>query len=298
MSSLPPDGSAGAEAESPTGSGRRLVAGRLDLGFAADAGGRTYLARQYAGYPFHVCRVLYQDENPAGMATLYLQSCSGGVYEDDRLDIRLETAEGAEAHVSTQGPTIVHTMPSGRASLAARIDCAPGSYLEYLPDPQILFPRSRCGSRIEVSLSGDAVALVADSFLSHDPGGKDETFFNYASEIVIENESGKALAIDRLRVDGCDFHDGNPGISGSYAAQGTMIVAGLALPAPSLAEALRGIALDRNEAAVGVSDLPKSAGLIVRVLASDGAALKRAMSGAWCTVRIVLKGAAPLERRK
>lgn len=298
MSSLPPDGSSGAEAEISAPQGRRIVAGRLDLAFAADPGGRTYLARQYADYPFHVCRALYQDAERPGLATLYLQSCSGGVYEDDRLDVRLEASDGAEAHVSTQSPTIVHTMPSGHASLEARIVCARGSYLEYLPDPQILFPRSRCSSKIELSLSGDAVALVSDSFLSHDPNGQDEMFSRYASEIFIENGSGRVLAIDRLRVDGSDFADRAPGISGSYAAQGTMIVGGLALSSPSLATALRGIGLDWSGAAIGVSELPNSAGLIVRVLAADGAALKRAMSLAWCAARLVLKGAKPVERRK
>lgn len=174
--------------------------------------------------------------------------------------MRLEAAEGAEAHVSTQGPTVVHTMPSGSASLEARIDCARGSYLEYLPDPQILFPRSRCSSRIAVRLSGDAVALVSDSFLSHDPGGQGEMFSRYLSEIVVENAAGEALAIDRLRVEGSAFRESCPGISGPYTAQGTMIVAGLALPSRAVAEALRGIALDRNEAAIGASELPQSAG--------------------------------------
>lgn len=295
---MPPDGSTGAEAESPTGSGRRLVAGRLDLAFAADADGRTYLARQYADYPFHVCRALYQDADRPQLATLYLQSCSGGLYEDDRLDMRLEMAEGSEVHVSTQSPTVVHTMPRGSATLDTRIIAAPRSYLEYLPDPQILFPGSRCSSKIEVRLSGDAVSLVSDSFLGHDPDGLGKRFSEYASEIVIENEAGRILAVDRLRVDGDGFSDACPGISGSYAAQGTMIVAGLALPSPSLATALRGIGLDRNEAAIGVSELPKSAGLIVRVLAADGASLKRAMLSSWCAARKIFKGAPPVERRK
>ena len=194
--------------------------------------------------------------------------------------------------------TVVHTMPSGRASLSVRIDCESGSYLEYLPDPQILFPRSRCSSKIAVRLSGDAVALVSDAFLNHDPDGQGEMFAAYASEIVIEGAKGEALAIDRLRLDGQAFRDACPGISGAYTAQGTMIVAGLALPSRALAEALRDIRLDRQEAAIGASELPNSAGLVVRVLAADGAALKRAMYRAWCAARLALKGARPRERRK
>lgn len=212
-------------------------------------------------------------------------------------DVRIEAAEGSEAHVSTQSATIVHTMPSGSASLEARIDCARGSYLEYLPDPQILFPRSGCSSRIAIRLNGDAIALVSDSFLGHDPDGKRGMFSRYASEIVIENERGRVLAIDRLQIDGIDFTGACPGISGSYEAQGTMIVAGL-VGAPAVAEALRRVRPERDEATIGVSELPKSAGLVVRVLAADGAALKRAMYRAWCAARVALKGAPPVERRK
>ena len=278
--------------------GRRLRSGRLELAFAADSDRRTYLKRQHAGYPFHVCRVLYQDEDRPGLATIYVQSCSGGVYEDDRLDMILSAAEGAEAHVSTQAATVVHSMPSGSACLRVTIQCASGSYLEYLPDPQILFPRSHCNSKIAVRLDGDAVALIADAFLCHDPDGHGETFSAYASEIMVENAAGKALAIDRLRVDGQAFRDTCPGISGSYTAQGTVIVAGLALDARAVAKALRDIRFNQDDAAIGSSELPNSAGLLVRVLAADGSALKRAMYRAWCASRLALKGSLPAERRK
>jgi urease accessory protein len=103
------------------GAGRRLVSGRLDLAFAADADRRSYLQRQYASYPFHVCRVYYHDQDPPGLATLYVQSCSGGIYEDDRLDVTLATAQGAEAHVSTQSATVVHSMPSRADRVRGRV---------------------------------------------------------------------------------------------------------------------------------------------------------------------------------
>jgi urease accessory protein len=271
----------------------------LDLEFAADADGRTYLKRQYARYPFPVCRLQYQDRDLPDLATLYLQSCSGGIYEDDRLDLRLAMGEGAKAHVSTQAATVVHSMPAGSAEQRMRIACAPGSYLEYLPDPQILFPGSSCRSRVSVGLSGDGIAVVSDSFLQHDPNGSGGTFTAYLSEIVIEDADGAALAIDRLNIDGLAFQSGRPGISGAYAAQGTMIVAGLDLPAAAILAALRAIGRDGDaEAAVGASQLPNSAGVLVRVLAADGVALRRAMHLAWSAVRSALTGAAPAERRK
>jgi urease accessory protein len=274
------------------------VAGRLDLEFATDAHRRTYLRRQYAGYPFHVCRALYQDQNLPGLTTVYIQSCSGGVYEDDRLDMTLSAVEGAEAHVSTQAATVVHSMPAGSAKLSVRIQGDSGSYLEYLPDPQILFPDSRCESEIAVRLSGNAIAVVSDSFLRHDPAGKDEVFSTYSSEIVIEHAAGNALAIDRLKADGQDFRRACPGLSGSFGAQGTLIVAGLDFASRAIADELHKIKLDRQEVVIGSSQLPTSAGILVRMMATDGVALRRAMHMVWCAIRFSLKGSLPAARRK
>jgi urease accessory protein len=281
-----------------TSSEHRLVSGRLELAFAGDSDRCTYLQRQYASYPFHVCRVHYHDKDHPGLATLYIQSCSGGVYEDDRLDLLIAAAEHAEAYVSTQSATVVHTMPLGSATQSVRIRCESGSYLEYLPDPQILFPGSRVRSEVVVSLGGDAVALVSDSFLTHDPAGRDDRFAAYFSEIVIENESGKTLAVDRLKVDGEEFAKSRPGISGQYAAQGTVIIAGRNLAARDIAGELQKVRLDRDVAAIGFSQLPNFAGVLVRVLAADGAALKLALHQTWCAARLALKGSIPQERRK
>jgi urease accessory protein len=158
-----------------------------------------------------------------------------------------------------------------------RIECAAGSYLEYLPDPQILFPGSRCRSEIAVRLGGDAVALVSDAFLTHDPAGRDDRFAAYFSEIVIE--------------DSC------PGLSGRFKAQGTMIVAGLDFSTGAVAGELCKVRLDRDVAVIGCSQLPNSGGMLVRVLAADGAALKLALHQAWCAARLALKGSLPVERR-
>ena len=85
---------------------------------------------------------------------------------------------------------------------------------------------------------------------------------------------------------------------GVIAAQGTMIVAGLDFSASDAAGELHKIRLDRDVAVIGSSLLPNSAGMLVRVLAADGAALKLALHQAWGAARVILKGSMPLERRK
>jgi urease accessory protein len=281
-----------------SGSGRRLECGRLDLEFASSPDGRTYLGRQYATHPFHVCRVQFHDSELPGLATLYIQSSSGGLYEDDHHDVRIVGRDCAEAHVSTQASAIVHSMPSGRAQQHVRIEAQNRAYLEYLPDPQILFPSSRCISTIGVSVADGATALVSDSFLQHDPDGADQVFSGYFSEIKIEDDAGKTLAIDRLRLDGRTLQVRRPGTTGSFAAQGTFIVARVGSLPESMLTALQKIRFDYRDVAIGVSVLPKAAGLIVRILAADGDALRRAMHASWCATRHALKGAPPKARRK
>lgn len=299
MSSLPVERASVLELKRPTRGklARPLVSGRLELEFAADAEARTYLRRQYATYPFHVCRSQFQDRDIPGLPTLYIQSCAGGVYEDDRLELVLAMQEQAEAHVSTQSATVVHTMPNGKAEQRVQIDCDRGAYLEFLPDPQILFPGSRYQSATRIRLGEAATCVVSDAFLRHDPDGREEMFSAYSAQIVIENASGETLAIDRLKIDGAS-RQSRPGILGAYNAQGTLVIACSDRLPISVRDELQKIRLDPIEAAIGFTQLPKSAGFLVRILAADGAALKRAMHAAWCAARFVLKGSLPLERRK
>ena len=274
------------------------MSGRLDLAFAADGDGRTYLQRQYASYPFHVCRVHYHDKDHPGLATLYVQSCSGGIYEDDRLDLTLATAQGAEAHVSTQAATVVHSMPSGSASQRVRIQCEGGSYLEYLPDPQILFPGSRCQigdcRQAQRRCRCARFGLVPLATIP-----RDETTCSQPISARSSSRTRPARPRHRPLEDRrTGFSRFMPGISGRFTAQGTMIVAGLDFAATAVADELQKIRLDRDEAVIGSSQLPNSAGLLVRVLAADGAALKLALHQAWCAARVILKGSMPVERRK
>lgn len=263
-----------------------------------DANGRTYLRHQYADYPFHVCRLQFHDPALPGLATLYIQSSSGGVYENDRLAVLITADEAAQAHVTTQAATIVHSMPSGQAEQRVAIDCKQKSYLEYLPDPQILFPGSAFVSRIVARLGENATALVSDGFLQHDPDGAGEEHVDYGSEIVIEDVSGEVLAIDRLRIHGNILGRNIPGVTGVFAAQSTFVVAWRSDSYDLLLNELRGIDFNYREAVIGSTQLPKSAGILVRLLATDGAALKRAQHLVWSSIRTALTGHPPSERRK
>ncbi len=244
-----------------------------DIEFARDCGGATYVRRQRVGYPFHLGRALRSPGDPAGMPTLYLQSCSGGIFEGDDLRLRIEAGEAAAAHVTSGAFTIVHGMEEGSAMQRMEIQAREGSFLEYLPDPTILFPRARLDSRVRVRVHPDSSVILCDSVLLHDPKGGDGVFDWLRSETRIEDPSGKLLVCDRFRVDGSQL-------------------------ARRLTGAAMREALDLPGVYAGAALLPNRSGAWARILANDAAAFKAAMFNAWSAARNLLTGAMPVQRRK
>ena len=127
-------------AATPTQAARANEEPQAALRFARAPDGQSYIARQRVGYPFHITRPFYFDEAPAGALTLYLQSVSGGIYQGEDLRMTCSADPGSAAHVTTQAATIVHRMPAAPARQTVALEAADGAFLEYLPDPLIMFP--------------------------------------------------------------------------------------------------------------------------------------------------------------
>jgi urease accessory protein len=281
-----------AGAATPAGAGLQA-----SIEFARDASGRTFVSRQRVGYPFHLGRALRSPGDPAGMPTLYLQSCAGGMFDGDDLRLRIVAGEQASAHVTTGAATIVHSTDSLPACQVTELEADPGAYLEYLPDPSILFPRARLDSQVRVRLHPQATVIVGDSILLHDPRGGDGVFGWLKSETRIEDPEGRLLVCDRFQVEGGAMAKGLPGVTGVYAAQGSLFVATQAASAAALVDAMRAV-LVQSGVHAGAGLLPNRTGAWARILAEDAAGLKAAMFAAWAAARELLTGSPPIQRRK
>ncbi len=273
--------------------------GRLELVFAPDAEGRSFLAHQFAAYPFHVCRAQYLDPEAPAMASLYLQSSSGGLFAGDRLSLSIAAQAGAKAHVTTPASTIVHRMPEGEARLTTRLEAGPGSLLEYLPDPLILFPQARLRSTLHLRLGAGATAILADAFLPHDPAAACEPFGVYESETEVADADGRRLMRDRFRVSGAEAQAATAGVMGGRAMQATILaVGGAVAPAALLVALRRGMAACAPAVYGAASLLPNDCGAWARLLADDGATLKDAIERLWSCAREAVTGCRPAPRRK
>jgi urease accessory protein len=166
------------------------------LEFAVDAEGRTYLASHFASYPHHLTRAFYLDRAAPHAATVYLQSLSGGLTQDDRVRLRISTTGGAIAQVTTQAATKVHSMERGFALQQIGLSAMGQSHLEFLADPTICFPHSRLVAKTDVCVASEASAIVSDSYMWHDPRGVDPMAFDALTvETTIRGPTGASLRL-------------------------------------------------------------------------------------------------------
>ena len=246
--------------------------------------------------------ILIDSGDPAGMPTLYLQSCAGGMFEGDDLRLRVEAGEGSSAHVTSGASTIVHSMEQEPAVQYLEIRAREDSFLEYLPDPNILFWRSRLHNRVKLIAHPGATAIIGDTLLLHDPKGGDAVFDWLRSETRIEDPSGKLPACDRFHIEGAQLARGLAGVAGTSAAQGSLFVVTSTKPAADLVAA--GLVTAMRDALVlpevyaGAALLSNRAGAWARILAKDATALKAGMFQAWAVARNLLTGAMPVQRWK
>jgi len=271
---------------------------QVDLAFLTDAGGRTTLRRQRVTYPFHVGRTWPVPGDPEGMVTLYVQSCSGGVFQHDDLAWHIVARAGARAHVTSAAATIVHRMDSGHARQTVMLEAEQGSLLEYLPDSLILFRGARLTNEVTLRVHAQAVVMAWDAIVPHDPTGGGGTFDWLASDLRIQAADGSMLARDRYRLEGGVQARRMPGVTGAFNCQGAFVVVQQQVPQRALLEALRAALPETEALYAGASSLPGACGVWVRVLAGDAALLRDALERAWYSARTLITGAPPGPRRK
>jgi urease accessory protein len=273
--------------------------GLLELEFRRGPGGRTHIGPQYFSYPFHVCRPFYLDDGPCeGMATIYTQSCSGGLYSLDRLAMKIVARKDAQVHLTSQASTIVHRATDGLTAQACDVAVEAGALVEYLPDPIILFPGAHLKSSLRVTLAESASAILFDSFLPHDHEGGFKTFERFENSVEICGPSGALLAIERFKVAGEAFIHGGVGIAGGFACHGSVLAVAPGMDADAVIGKLRSMTGERGDCAIGFSRLPLINGLSARILAHNAVSMRKAMVAVWRQFRRAVTGCEPGHRRK
>jgi urease accessory protein len=258
-------------------------------------GGRTVLFRQRLPYPFHATRTFYLDRANPEIATLYLQSASGGLYCGDSLALSIVADPHTAAHVTTQASTIVHRTRKRSIAQNTRIEIGENAFAAVTPDPLVLFPGTEISCSTDITLAVSACAILTDGLAHHDPEGTDRPFDRYSNAIVVRNTDGAILLADRGSLTG-EAMLGPASPLGPFRAVGTVLVLGHGSGRcdPGALEAR----LAACGCTAGIARLPNGAGIGGRILAANGGSLARGLETAFSVAFEALIGVPPARRRK
>lgn len=258
-------------------------------------GGRTVLVRQRVPYPFHVTRPFYLDRGHPEIATLYLQSASGGLYRGDSLALSIVADSHAAAHITTQASTIVHRTHARTITQRTRIEIGEHAFVAVTPEPLVLFPGAEIACRTDITLAATGNAIVVDGLAQHDPEGKGRSFGRYSNTVVVRDADGTVLVADRGSLAG-ELMLGESSPIGPFRAVGTLLVLGQGADRcdPDVLEKC----LADCGCTAGMSKLPNGTGVGGRILAANGGMLARGLETGFAIAFEALLGFAPARRPK
>jgi urease accessory protein len=267
---------------------------QLDLGFERHPVAGTRMVRRLVRYPYVVTNAFRLDANPADMLSVILQSASGAILAGDRLGARVSAGAGTAVHVRTAAAVAVHRMhPEAIAEEQVDLVVGAGAFLEFMPEPKILFAGSALAQRLRLMVDPDGTAIVADGFLTHDPEARGGVFRRLHATIEVIRPDATILAIDRFDISGAV--PDRP--RSRFACHGVLMIV------RRLADAEQAALLSALTAATALEDLyaaasplPSHAGIGLRCVARSGAALRSGLRAAWAASRLVLTGSDPGNR--
>jgi urease accessory protein len=259
--------------------------GRAELLFTR-RGRRTILQRCYTTLPARVIRPFYVEDG--GRAYVFLLTPTGGMLGGDRLDMHVRVEPGAQVCLTTASATKVHPAADVPAEQSLLIELAPGSALEYLPEPTILFRAARWRQRIVVHRAPDSRLLLAEGW-SAGRIARQEVFQFSHLEATLEVYTAARLALfDRMRIDTATYPHQRLGLWGGRPHLLTMYLLQEHPPSQTWLQTLRADLTD-HPALAGASRL-EAAGVVVRILGDEAEAVTHASDLLWRHVREGLWG--------
>jgi urease accessory protein len=259
------------------------------------AGGRTVLRRQHVGYPFHITRPFQLDRTRPDLATLYLQSASGGLYAADRLALDLVVGAGVALHLTTQASTVVHDGRADGSQMRQSVTVKDNAFCAMISDPYVLFPGADLHIVTTATVAAGAILILADGFAMHDPHRRGGTFARFSTGTSVMGPDGKLLLSDRGIISGDEVAAGCGALGGMTAAGSVLMIA----PPDRLADIAEiEAAADACGCLAGVTTAPNGAGLAMRLLASDGGTLIRGIEAAFHIAARAALGVDLAPRRK
>jgi urease accessory protein len=241
--------------------------GALRLAFAA-RDGRTALAGLHqAG----ALRARFPSPAAGAPPEAVLLNTAGGLTGGDRMDLAVALAAGTQATLTTAAAEKIYRAGDGDAAIRVRLALGAGARLDWLPQPTILFDRSRLERTTEVEMAAGASLLAVEMLVFGRMAMGEDVHRGAVRDAWRVRRAGALVYADTFRADGA--------VAGALDRPGTLAGARAAAMLLYVAPDAEG----RLEAVRAMlQDAPGAAGasawnglLAVRAVARDGAALQR-----------------------
>ena len=212
---------------------------------------------------------------------------AGGIAGGDQLSTRIEAGPGTAATIASQAAErIYRALPGAVASISTHLHVAPGAALEWLPQETILFDRCAARRRLHVELASDARFLGVEQLVFGRTAMGETVGAAAFHDLIQLRRDGRLILHDAIRLDG----PVQSLLDHAATANGARAIATLVHASPNAARLLGPLrtALAPWEAGASAWD----GMLVARVVAADGACLRRAVVAGLN----VLRDARPLPR--
>ncbi len=264
-----------------------MTEGSAEICFAR-RDGATRLAHLHQRDPL---RVLFPAPATGDPPAAVIVTTSGGLVAGDGLDIRIELAPGAAAHVTASAAEKVYRSISRTTAIKQALSIGPGAALEFLPPETILFDGARLQRETIIDLEPGSAFLGGDIVVFGRRARGERFARGFLREVWELRRDGDLVRGDALHLeDDVGRIIDDPAFFGGAAAFATMIFSPPAGDAQGFLDGARVVqtacaATRLHAAATAVSGL-----VIARWLAADAANLRRAYADLACHFRSAALG--------
>jgi urease accessory protein len=245
--------------------------------------GNTALSASFVTHPFHLTAPWRLDPQLPDMAVVYLQTPAGGLIQGDRARMQFTCGPHTRVHLTTQAAEKIHTMTANCATQEAVFTLGEDAYVEYCPEPVILFPGARFSQTLDVALEKGAGFFLSEIFFSR-RASDGASFDALASTLKVKDQASGVLVYDRSSIFPQQHNLSGPGVLDSFQAWGQAMLIGPTIP-PTWARELHGVLAADQNALCGVTLLHKARGVYVKVVGAEVRAVRRALYTAWNYLR-------------
>jgi urease accessory protein len=264
-----------------------LTEGAADIRFG-QRDGVTRLAHLYQRDPL---RVLFPVPAAGDPPVAVIVTTSGGLVAGDRLDVRVELAPGASAHVTASAAEKVYRSTGRTTTIKQTLWIGPGAALEFLPPETILFDGARLLRETIIDLAPGSAFLGGDIVVFGRRARGERFAGGFLREVWELRRDGNLAWGDALHLeDDVGRIIDDPACFDGAAAFATMILSPPAGDVRSFLDCARVVqsacaATGLSAGATAVSGL-----VIARWLAADAALLRRAYADLACHLRSAALG--------